>query len=473
MRAPLNYLKIVFAVLLLLLTACSEQLPAWQLPAWQDGKLVVIVPEPSLGAESEFERELAQLFGKHLNTEIVLISSPQSQIFQELHRQRAHFAAAALPSGVNIHSIQFGPSYQIVREQVICNRETKLPRKISDLSKKQLAVVAGSPQESLLHELRKKSPSLLWQTRPHLTIQGLLKEVSLGTINCALANELQFSNARNFFPNLAVAFNIGSPSKLAWAFSQDTDPSLIKEIEVFFTQIRKDGTLNRLLDQYYGHSIQFKLVDARTFIRRVDNRLSKYRPLFDEAAAATDEDWRLLAALSYQESHWNPLATSFTHVRGMMMLTEATADQMKVKNRLDPRESIMAGSKYLKMLKGQLPERITEPDLTWMALAAYNQGRGHLEDARVLTQRAGQNPDAWSDVKKWMRRLNQPGYYKTLKYGYARGGEAVILVENIRSYYNMLRKMRPEVVPITEEFSFSYRLTDPVKEPKELPEENP
>ncbi|MFZ5502416.1 MAG: membrane-bound lytic murein transglycosylase MltF [Pseudomonadota bacterium] len=450
-------LNIAFACLLLLLSACSERLPPWQ-----QGKLIAIVPEPSLGAESEFERELVRLFGEHLHTAVEFIPSPRSNTLPALSKQRGHLAAAALPSEINVSALQFGPSYQTVREQVICNRDRKLPQNINDLAQNQLTVVAGSPQEIILREIRKQAPSLQWQARPHLTIQGLLEEVSQGTVSCAVANELQFSNARNFFPNLAAAFNIGTPAKLAWALPQDADPVLIKEVFEFFTRIRKDGTLSRLLDHYYGHSIHFKSVDAATFVSRVETVLPSYRHLFEEASSATDEDWRLLAALAYQESHWDPLATSFTNVRGMMMLTEDTADQMKVGNRLDARESIMAGAQYLKLIKGQLSERIAEPDRTWMALAAYNQGRGHLEDARVLTQRNGGNPDAWADVKKWMPLLNQAGYYETLKYGYARGGEAVILVENIRGYYNMLRKMEPETVPATS-FSFSYSLAEPIK----------
>jgi membrane-bound lytic murein transglycosylase F len=173
-------------------------------------------------------------------------------------------------------------------------------------------------------------------------------------------------------------------------------------------------------------------------------------------------DWRLLAALSYQESQWDPLATSYTNVRGMMMLTGDTADRMKVSNRLDARESILAGAKYLQLLKDQMPDRIPEPDRTWLALAAYNQGFSHLEDARILTKRAGLNPDSWTDVKKWMPLLNRPKYYKTLKHGYARGGEAVILVESIRSYYDMLKRLEPDQKPTVQE-QVSYRLVAPMQ----------
>src|SRR3989338_7795186 len=197
------------------------------------------------------------------------------------------------------------------------------------------------------------------------------------------------------------------------------------------------------------------MADAASFISRRNTVLPRYRHLFEEAARLTGEDWQLLAALAYQESQWDPLATSSTNVRGMMMLTEDTADRMKVKNRLDARESVIAGAKYLVLLKEQMPDRIPEPDRTWLALAAYNQGYGHLEDARILTKRAGLNPDSWADVKKWMPLLTQPDYYGTLKHGYARGGEAVILVESIRGYYDMLKRLEPgQLAGASEEASY-------------------
>ena len=219
------------------------------------------------------------------------------------------------------------------------------------------------------------------------------------------------------------------------------------EAEKFFTLIKQDGTLRRLLDHYYGHNKQLESDDAVAFITKARTVLPHIRRLFEEAATLTGMEWQLFAALAYQESHWDPLATSPTKVRGMMMLTEDTADRMGVTNRLDARQSIIGGAKYLLMLKEQLPLRIKEPDRTWLALAAYNQGYGHLEDARVLTQQQGNNPDKWADVKKVMPLLAQPLYFEQTKYGYARGGEAVNLVEMVRMHHDMLNNLPLGTVP--------------------------
>jgi membrane-bound lytic murein transglycosylase F len=265
--------------------------------------------------------------------------------------------------------------------------------------------------------------------------------VMRGEIDCTVANEEQIAFMRNFHPDMEPTFEIASPSQLAWSFAPDADAELYVQMEQFFTRIEEDGTLDRLLERFYGHNDRIIAFDAAAFLTKTSTVLPRYRQLFEEAASLTGIEWQLLAAMAYRESHWNPLATSYTRVRGMMMLTEDTADRMKVTNRLDARESIMAGARYLQLLKEQLPLRIDEPERTWLALAAYNQGMGHLEDARKLAQRHGMNADSWVDVQKVMPKLRNPSVAKTLKHGYARGGEAVVFVETVRLYHDMLKRI--------------------------------
>ena len=121
-----------------------------------------------------------------------------------------------------------------------------------------------------------------------------------------------------------------------------------------------------------------------------------------------------------------------------MMLTLRTAGELGVTNRLDPSQSIAGGSRYLGGLRERLDESVREPDRTWMALAAYNVGFGHLEDARRLAEKLGRNPDLWIDVKKVLPLLTQQRYYRQTRYGYARGQEPVNYVQNIRRYYDVL-----------------------------------
>ncbi len=175
------------------------------------------------------------------------------------------------------------------------------------------------------------------------------------------------------------------------------------------------------------------------FRRHVAQRLPRYRAFFEKAAKKYKLDWRLLAAMGYQESHWDPKAISPTGVRGIMMLTLKTASDVGVENRLKPQSSIMGGAAYFSDIMRRMPSDINEPDRTWMALAAYNVGMGHLEDARIITQKRGKDPHRWFDVKQSLPLLAKRKWYKKTKHGYARGWEPLQYVENIRSYYDILR----------------------------------
>jgi membrane-bound lytic murein transglycosylase F len=166
--------------------------------------------------------------------------------------------------------------------------------------------------------------------------------------------------------------------------------------------------------------------------------LPKYKQTFQAAGKKYDIDWTLLAAQAYQESHWNRYARSPTGVRGIMMLTLNTAREVGVKSRLNPQQSIYGGAKYLANLRARLPEEIAEPDRSWIALAAYNVGMGHIYDARKLAREQDKDPNLWHEFRDVLPLLTQKKYYKDLRYGYARGYEPVRYVRRIRNYHDML-----------------------------------
>jgi membrane-bound lytic murein transglycosylase F len=223
---------------------------------------------------------------------------------------------------------------------------------------------------------------------------------------------------------------------------------IVDAAQPFFERIAKDGTLKRLVDRYYGHAARISPIDSGKLHDLIATQLPALKPHFEEGEAASGIDWRLIAAIAYQESHWDAAAVSPTGVRGIMMLTEETAERLQVKNRLDPRESVVGGARYFALLKESLAPRITEPDRTFLALAAYNLGVGHMEDARVLAQRAGLNPDKWQDVRQVIGKLTDPEAFQTLKHGYARGFEALQFVDNVRNYYDILARMEPRGAPL-------------------------
>ena len=253
-----------------------------------------------------------------------------------------------------------------------------------------------------------------------------------------IADSNQATLVRRFYPKLNIAFDVSSPRQLAWALNPTNDTSLYDEVVVFFNKIKADKTLDQLLEKHYGHTSSLSYVDNCQFRQHQKSRLPQYQYYFNLASLLYDIDWRLLAAIGYQESHWSADAISPYGVQGIMMLTNDTAASLHVKDRTNPAQSIDGGARYFQQRLKIISDKIPEPDRTWFALASYNVGMGHLEDARQLTAQQGGNPDKWMDVKQRLPLLTEEKWHQQTKHGYARGKEPVRYVENIRSYYDLL-----------------------------------
>jgi len=408
-----------------------------------------------------FEYELATLFAKNLGVELeIMTSSSLSEIFSAIHApNQASFAAAGLTvTEERKKAIRFTTPNFEVTQKLIYHADYKKPRSIDDLKDKKILVIANSSHAEQLRQIQPTHQDLVWEETQDLDPVDLVKMVQEHTIDFTVMDSNEFDIYQAYFPKLRAAFSLSEPQQLAWAFPRSQDNSLYDKAQDFFKKIEADGTLLQLKERFYGHMDQLNYVGARTFIWHVQKRLPKYAPVFKEKAEEKAMDWRLLAAVGYQESHWNPRAVSPTGVRGLMMLTHVTAKEMGVKNRLDPIQSISGGASYLQRTKARIPKDIQEPDRTWFALASYNVGFGHLEDARIITEQQGGDPDRWIDVKERLPLLQNKKWYKNTKYGYARGYEPVLYVQNIRRYYDVLTWItQPEeaTTPLEEhEFAF-------------------
>lgn len=443
--------------MLMLLPACKPSNQPPELPSIDPNKKEIVFVTHngpttyyinSEGKPAGIEHDLAQLFVQTYYPEHEIrftVVNSISDVIPALLKNKAHIAAANLTvTHLREHLVLFSPPYQETQQQLIFNNEVNpKPRKLTDLQDKKIAVPEGTSYAERLAVLQQEYPALHWHGVKHSNTESLLEEVADGVLDFTVADSYIAALMQNYYPNLSVALPVGPTEKIAWAMSKNADPQLVKNVNAFFDSIKKTGALRNLVDRYYGHNERLNTLDITTFLKRVNTLLPKYIQLFKQAQDITGLDWRLLAAVSYRESHWDTYNTSPTNVRGLMMLTESTADLMGVTDRLDPKQSIPAGAKYILKLKDTIPERIPEPDRTYMALAAYNIGYAHVEDARVLATRLGLNPDSWADVKKTLVLLKNPEYYTTLKYGYASGGAPVIFVESVRSYQRILEKYQP------------------------------
>jgi membrane-bound lytic murein transglycosylase F len=464
------------AAALLLLVNFEEMRPPAPLSAPQKGEdLVVLVrPGPVVyfpGIDGNIEgldADLARLYAaqRKMTLRFVAIDTA-AELLSALGSGEAHIgmggmlrpladakpraaSAAAIPpaDGVSVAApdVAWTSGYYTVESLLIYNTDGFKPANWDDLEGATVAYLDASDHEPEIDAVRSVHPAVRWAPLALPSPVSLVARVSEGMPSYAIVGSLAAAIARNIYLDFEVAFPVGGRRQLAWAVP-GRFPELRADVERFFERVKRDGTLDRLTERYLPDSRQFQRLDASGLLERMRTVLPQYRTLFHDTQEKTGIEWRLLAALAYQESKWDASATSETGVRGFMQITEDTARHLGVKDLLDPAQNVLAAGRYLRDLKEKMPLRIQEPDRTWLALAAYNIGLGHLEDARVLAQRLGLNPDHWKDVKKVLPLLALPEHYEKAKLGFARGGMPVAFVDRVRGYYDVLLAHQPPLQP--------------------------
>lgn len=458
--------RFIYFFLALLLSACGAGERA---PALDKGELIVLTRQGPLtymerdavsGESAGFEHDLVNLFAQELGLKARFVLTPSDVAIEEKLRKGAAHMAAAWLSPAQDGPLKNSPSY-FQGQGLLVSHEASLPlRSIEQLAGKTVHVQAGSRHTVALQEIRKQVPTLTVIEESERGELELLEGVATQNFDAVLVDQAVFDIGGNYHPELQGSLEIGKKTPIVWLFNAESAEmplpdsgnaklTLREKATDFLARVQRDGTIAQLKDRYFGHVERLRQADIVHFLERVRTVLPQYRPMFQAAQASTGIDWRLLAALAYQESQWDPLATSPTGVRGMMMLTADTADHLGVTNRLDARMSIRAGSRYLGELQDALPASIKAPDRLWLALAAYNLGMGHLNGARSIAQSLKANPDSWFEMKRVLPLLVRPEYYNRLKSGKARGGEAVIMVENIRVFTDILTRYEaPHLAPV-------------------------
>ena len=411
-----------------------------------------------------FDYLLAEAFARELGVSINwLVLDTEQDVLDAVANGMADFAAAGLAIAGDLRrQFKATPQLRQVTPQVIYRRGNRRPRSIDEAGQV-IRVLADSAVEARLERIATSS-----EAPPEIAAiddtddEALSFEVATGVHPLAAVRSDIVAINRRYYPKLAVAYTLGAPMPVAWVFPRARDASVYNQAIAFIERYRASTELARINDRFFGQLGRLDYVGSRKFSRDVENKLARYRPSFEKAAEQHGLDWRLLAAVGYQESHWNPDAKSPTGVRGLMMLTRDTARYLKIENRRDAEQSIEGGSRYLREQIDRLPSEIPEPDRTWMALAAYNLGLGHLLDARGLTEQLDGDPNRWVDVRNNLPLLAQAQWHRQTKHGYARGHEAVTYVGNIRTYFDVLAW-------VTDGETNAVPRSEPTVAPPELP----
>ncbi|MBA4502515.1 membrane-bound lytic murein transglycosylase MltF [Marinobacterium marinum] len=394
------------------------------------------------GKPAGFEYELVRAFAEHLGVELELVFTEGFEgLSQVLQERNAHISAASLAATPERRKqFDFSPAYRSSSPVVIyrVRRGNPAPTSLEDLYDRTIMVRSGSRYAELLSQLEQQYPDITWSSNADDSVLDLLDKLYDGTIDYTLLDSAVFNAHHSFYPGLNAGIELQDPQPIAWMLNRHHDGTLKAELTHWFQLDTTQALIQTLEERYFSRTNPLNFFDTITFRRDLQERFLPLYPWFKQAEKESGINWLLLAAVAYQESHWKADAVSPTGVRGIMMLTNAAANEVGVSDRTDAKQSILGGAQYLVNVKHKIPDRIPDPDHTWFALAGYNVGFGHLEDARILTQKAGKDPDRWRDVREFLPRLSDPKFYPQTRYGYARGHEPVQYVSNIRKYMELL-----------------------------------
>jgi len=415
---------------------------------------VVLLNAPStyyIGTDGPqgFEYDLIKSYAEHLHADLNITAAHTIKEAIELSQNpNIHITSASLAkTPKREEKFNFGPSYFEVQEQVICNRgmlrSSKFPRDVEDLAGLNIMVGADTSYSETIKSLQKDGFDINVTTTSEYSTEELLEKVAIHEIDCTVADSNIYALNLKYFPEIAMAFSISPREQLAWLLPHGAN-QLKADMFAWLNDFNQKGKMTQLKDHYYSYVLFFDYYNTKMFYKRIKSRLPRYKKYFQEAAQKFGIPWTLIASVSYQESHWNPKAKSFTGVRGLMMLTLKTAKMLGVKSRLDPKQSVMGGTRHLKHMIKIVPQGVEGENRLKYALAAYNIGMGHVKDAMKLAKRLGLNPNVWSDLKIVLPLLSQKKYYRDLKFGYARGAEPVKYVEAIYNYKDILEKGEKE-----------------------------
>lgn len=439
----------------LLLAACAPQKPGRLEDYKALGELRVATRVDAIsyrqdedGTTSGFEHDLLIRLGDALGVPVRFVVYPNSvRAINAVLNGQAHLAAAGLARNERV-PLKWSAPLREVDFVLAGHADRPQIARESDLAERTVSVRRGTLAAEAIERIRKRVPTLTAHYSASTGDQALLAKIAEGKLDLVATDRVHYALAAQVSPILTLAYDLPVKSHIAWALPLEHDGGLGQQVAEFLENAHSAGLIARIADRYFGHVRRLDEQDISTFLARVQDRLPRFLGHFKEAEAKTGIDWRYLAALAYQESHWDPGATSRTGVRGMMMLTAETADRLGVGDRLDARQSILGGARYMSMLEGQLPGDIPDPDRLWMATAAYNLGMGHFNGARAIARRLGKDETSWWDIKAVLPLMSRQEYAARLKAGPARGGEALIMTENIRNYYEILSRIESVRPPL-------------------------
>ena len=409
------------------------------------------------GRSMGFEYELLRLFASHLQVDLrIKIESGIEQAITRLNEGDGDILAFPLAiTSERTSRITFTkPLFET--QQVLVQRKPEnwrrltaddinrqLVRKPSELINREVYVRPNSSFEQRLRNLSAEigGEIIIRTDSASMSTEDFIKAVAMGDIDFTVADQFIARVNAGYYPNLDVETVLSLSQQIAWSV-RNTSPQLLQAFNDWLAQIKKEPTFMVIYNRYFKNPRTSLIRVQSDYSSLAGNKISPYDNLIKQGAEKLGWDWRLLAAVVYQESKFDPEGESWAGAKGLMQLMPETAKRFGVSNPNDPDQSIRAGVNYLKHLdRYWLKEISDEQERTKFVLASYNAGLSHIIDARKLTIKYGGNPNSWSEVESYLLKKSEPAFYKDplVMAGYCKCEEPVNYVKEILERFEEYR----------------------------------
>ncbi len=315
--------------------------------------------------------------------------------------------------------------------------EDSLVRNQLDLAGKTVYVQKGSVYAKRLESLSNEIGADINIIKVPVESEQLIQMVARGEIDYTVTDENVAKVNKSYFPYLDVATAVSFNQNLAWAVRKGSD-DLKVEIDTWLQDFRTSRRYAVIYNKYFDNQHSATIVNS-DYYALGSGKISKYDNVVKRESERIGWDWRLVSSMIYQESRFNPNAVSWAGAFGLMQLMPVTAARFGVGRNSSPESHIRAGANFIKWLDNRFDDEIPDrEERIKFVLASYNVGKGHVDDARRLAEKYGDDPNVWEDnVEKWLLNKSQPNYYRdpVVKYGYARGIETYNYVKQVVDRY--------------------------------------
>lgn len=457
--------QIIAAIILLIavgLLAFTDILPISLKPASdldaikKRGKLVLVTAynptgyflykDEPMGFEYDFIKKFAESI--HVDLEVIEVNHPD-EMYRKLLTGEADIMAYNIPvMNLPMQFATFTHPY-IQTELVLVQRkiDKKSPQhidQISDLAGKNITITEQSPYIQTLTDIKFELNNSLniSTTDTTKTPEDLIRMVAESEIDYTVANkEIALIN-KGFFKNIDIETAITAPQDIAFTIHRK-HRRLTHALNRFISTSRKNQVLYTLYDQYFKTSRWIAEADKDNNDTQTlsTEAISSYDGLIQKYSKDISWDWRLVAAMIWQESKFKPTAKSWAGATGLMQLMPATARRFGLNTMQEiyhPELNIKTGTTYIAWLENFWKEIEDETERKKFIMASYNAGEGHVKDAQRLTQKYGYDPTKWDgNVEYFLLNKAKPVFYRdpVCKYGYCRGSEPFHYVRSIIKRY--------------------------------------